>query len=68
MTIRASCGHLIQNSTLGVPLKLKEYDREGNKSIRFGVFCQHCAKEYEAKGEVLENEIEEQKWCEEDRL
>ena len=44
MTIRASCGCLIQNSMLGVPIRFKEYDREGNKSVGYGVFCQYCAK------------------------
>ena len=68
MTIRASCGHLIQNSMLGVPLKSKEYDREGNKSVRFGVYCDHCALELEREGEVLKNDIEEREWIESDRL
>jgi len=66
MTIRASCGCLIQNSMLGVPIRFKEYDREGNKSVGYGVFCQYCAKKYEYDEKVLHNEDEEREWVESD--
>lgn len=59
--IIGTCGHELK-TIKGNFLALREYDREGNRTVAYICVCNKCKNEYKKGGYMLPNKKEEDKW------
>jgi len=62
MTITATCGHPIPDSSPRRHIRRKGYTRQGERAILTEVVCLKCKAKYRGWGELLDTEEEEQAW------
>lgn len=62
--IIASCGHtLTPQEGMGTDLALKDLDKQGNRVVSHGVYCQVCANRYiKDTTLVLRTKTEQKMW------
>jgi hypothetical protein len=60
----ACCGHEVTDETEWIG-SWKDYTRECQRAVAYGVVCKACYAKFEAWGIVLHNEAEEREWLEE---
>jgi len=56
-----TCGHKIDFETQ-VALAIKDFTREGERCVSYGVYCPECAKWFRRHRCVLKDEEAEDRW------
>jgi hypothetical protein len=54
--IIGTCGHRIDRTnknSLGFPIAIKDYDKEGNEVISFLIVCKDCLKWYQKENLII---------------
>ena len=64
MTIYLSCGHEDPTHKTGWAIRLKEYDRLGNRAVLTGSYCSKCFSEilYRRPKDLLSTKYQEEDW------
>jgi hypothetical protein len=63
MSIIATCGHtLSKEEGLGTTIAIKDYERDGSRSISYPTLCNKCLKWYRKKKLELKTKEEQDCW------